>query len=692
MNPRIFIPILTGFNSAGFRAATFALKGLGSQMKLTAGSVAGAVGGMAATFVGAELTKFVNESVTEATKLQQTSVGLGRTFEQFTPKIAEFAKGASKIGLSTAEAQQALVQIGSTLRGSSFDVETAANTSTAILSRAADMAYIYGTTVADAVESIGAMFRGEYDPIEKYGVAIKQSQVDAEMLARGLNKLTGAQKTHAQQQVRVEMFFKATSRASGAYEQGLGTLGVVTNNLSAEFKNLEAAAGGPMLKPLVKMLQDVQNSLLKNEGGFVQFGIGLADVLSQLRPLTTALMNFIGQIMNLFGVIGSNSISIFGTWVTMLSAVINSLTWVLQVLNPILPTLLVIGSAWISAFSISWVIVTVSRVIDTVMISLSGYIASLQATAAAEGEVAVAADSMKLALARTGLGLILVVLGAIAAGFIAAGDATNYAKNAQEGYNDALQQIPAPNFSGGKFGQHSTKSTNPKPGEVFTDWNMDKEGNPRWFTQTWTGKKWTSPEYMKYTAPSVASAGSASKTKAESAAHKRRRLAKEAMKQALADYKDAVNKMYAEIRSSIEGMFDITQMGDSGARVINNMNKFLVKLRKFTQDVKQLAASGLNPTALQAIIQAGPAGAGRLASSLAAGGAGAISQINAGYSEISSLGGQIAEAGVGNAFSKGGNQYQIVVNAGLGDKNTIGKSIVDAIAAYEKTSGKAWRS
>jgi hypothetical protein len=41
---------------------------------------------------------------------------------------------------------------------------------------------------------------------------------------------------------------------------------------------------------------------------------------------------------------------------------------------------------------------------------------------------------------------------------------------------------------------------------------------------------------------------------------------------------------------------------------------------------------------------------------------------------------------------KGGNTYNITVNGGVGSGSTIGKSIVDAIKAYERSSGAVWQS
>jgi hypothetical protein len=47
---------------------------------------------------------------------------------------------------------------------------------------------------------------------------------------------------------------------------------------------------------------------------------------------------------------------------------------------------------------------------------------------------------------------------------------------------------------------------------------------------------------------------------------------------------------------------------------------------------------------------------------------------------------------LGSMNGKGGNTYNITVTGGVGSGSTIGKSIVDAIKAYERSSGAVWQS
>jgi hypothetical protein len=158
-------------------------------------------------------------------------------------------------------------------------------------------------------------------------------------------------------------------------------------------------------------------------------------------------------------------------------------------------------------------------------------------------------------------------------------------------------------------------------------------------------------------------------------------------------FSDSVKNTFAGIKNSILGAFDLTQLGGSTNAITRNMEKLLTRLRSFATNVKSLAGMGLDPALLQQVISAGPMAGARLAESLVMGGTGALAAINAGYSEFGMLSGQIAQTGTESLFNRESQQtvYNINVDGGVGSGSTIGKAIVDAIKAYERTSGAVWQ-
>lgn len=168
---------------------------------------------------------------------------------------------------------------------------------------------------------------------------------------------------------------------------------------------------------------------------------------------------------------------------------------------------------------------------------------------------------------------------------------------------------------------------------------------------------------------------------------------KEALdKQKAADeaYADSVKSTFADIRDSIMGAFDITQMGKTAGGLLRNVNKLIAQTKAFADNIRSLAGQGLNAQLLNQLIAAGPIDGGRLAASLAASGAGSIGQLNAGFSQFQGLSTDIAAYGTLSQFGDKANPViNVTVNAGMGtDGAAVGRQVVDAILKYERTTGK----
>jgi hypothetical protein len=164
----------------------------------------------------------------------------------------------------------------------------------------------------------------------------------------------------------------------------------------------------------------------------------------------------------------------------------------------------------------------------------------------------------------------------------------------------------------------------------------------------------------------------------------------EKQKKADEDYADSVRSTFTDIRESIMGAFDITQMGKTAGGLLRNVNKLIAQTKAFADNIRSLAGQGLNTQLLNQLIMAGPMEGGRLAASLAASGAGSIGQLNAGFAEFQGLSTNIAAYGTLSQFGDKANPViNVTVNAGMGtDGAAVGKQVVDAILKYERTTGK----
>jgi hypothetical protein len=151
----------------------------------------------------------------------------------------------------------------------------------------------------------------------------------------------------------------------------------------------------------------------------------------------------------------------------------------------------------------------------------------------------------------------------------------------------------------------------------------------------------------------------------------------------------SVTSTFGRIKDAIMGAFSLPELGGSTDSIIRNMDKLLARVKAFSQNITKLSDMGLDPKLLQQVINAGPIAGAKLAANLVSGGVGGLTAINKGFSELGGLATDIGTTGTQAAFRSEAQQniYNLTINGGLDSGASIGKAVVDAIKAYERTSG-----
>lgn len=208
--------------------------------------------------------------------LEQAVGGTEAVFGSASGKIDEYGRAAAKnAGLSETEFRIATTQIGGNLKRMGFDVDEAADKSVDLTQVAADLAATYGGTTAEAVQALGAAFRGEADPAERFNLDLKVSKVNAEAVALGLATSTSAVDDHARAQALLSLIMKQSADAQGQYGRESDTLAGRQQTLAAEFENLKASIGEgamPIMEDLFGIAEGgigVFQGLDDATGGFV---------------------------------------------------------------------------------------------------------------------------------------------------------------------------------------------------------------------------------------------------------------------------------------------------------------------------------------------------------------------------------------------------------------------------------------
>jgi hypothetical protein len=294
----VILPILSTFNAAGIKSAQASLGGLGKSLKGLAGPIAGALAGFNA-LQGA--INFAGDAISEARDLERNMAALGTVFGNLEPRMATFAKNAYTMGLSQSEAARTATFLGSVLKQAGFGMDEVADNTEKLTVLAQDLATTFGYDTTEALTAMTALFRGEYDPIEKFGVALKQNEVNALVAAKGLGKLTGQAMLNAQQVVRMEQLFLRSADAAGAFARQSGTLFVEQKKLTAVFGNMQAAVGTELTPAITSLMQAITPLITENGPKLQELFKGIGLVIDALIPIVSPIIGFFGAIFETAG-------------------------------------------------------------------------------------------------------------------------------------------------------------------------------------------------------------------------------------------------------------------------------------------------------------------------------------------------------------------------------------------------------
>lgn len=231
---------------------------LGGMAK-TAGLAAGA--GLA--LAGAAAVKFGVDAVKAASDSQQ-SVGATRTvFGKYADEVIKRSQDSAKaIGVSANEYRELSNVVGASLTGAGVPLGKATELTDKLNTRAADLAATFGGKTSEAVSAFSSLLRGEADPIERYGISVKQSDVNARLAAEGQDKLTGSALKQAEMQARLDLAFQQSSKSAGAFGRESDTLANRQQILGAMWDDLQAKAGAVLLPALTRLGTFAINTLV----------------------------------------------------------------------------------------------------------------------------------------------------------------------------------------------------------------------------------------------------------------------------------------------------------------------------------------------------------------------------------------------------------------------------------------------
>jgi hypothetical protein len=290
------------------RGAEGQLGKLNKTTKTISSSIRNTLGAIGVGFSLVAVTRGIKDSLEAASDLEQQFGALESIFKDLAPEMQEFSRSLAPIGLSASDAARSMALLGSQLKGYGVPVDEASEKTKELTQLAADLAATFGGTTYGAVESISSLFRGEFDPIEKYGVAIKKSDINARLAAEGLSHLEGEALKQAEAQAALTILFEKTADAQGQAARESETFASQQAYLRAESENLKAEIGEGLLPVMVELFREIRNNL----PAIQEFLSKLVQIIPVIAELILKVIEYKEQILAVTITLGTLRVAFLG--------------------------------------------------------------------------------------------------------------------------------------------------------------------------------------------------------------------------------------------------------------------------------------------------------------------------------------------------------------------------------------------
>lgn len=271
----------TMLDQTGDRTAKTSAKHQGVMMGVAAGLTSAAVtmvaGGLmrVVDFVGDS----ISQSIAQAGALEQSVGAVDAVFKGSADQMHQWASSAWKdVGLTSNAYNEFASLIGTQLKSAGQPLDTFGAKTNQLIGYGADLASMYGGTTADAVGALGSAFKGEFNPLERFGINLNKAKVEAHAAEMGFKKVG---KSFADWQLQDAIIdIVEGSDAIGNFAKEADTFAGKQQRLSAGWEDFSTKLGGlvlPLLTDMLGGLSDGMPALLNFADGLS----GISDILTK---------------------------------------------------------------------------------------------------------------------------------------------------------------------------------------------------------------------------------------------------------------------------------------------------------------------------------------------------------------------------------------------------------------------------
>ncbi|MDU5961740.1 MAG: hypothetical protein E6Z13_01125, partial [Dermabacter sp.] len=224
-----------GFKKAGEDSGS----GFSSGFK----KLAFAAGGL---FAVDKVKDFGVSSFLKGADLEQSTGAVEAVFKQHSGKMLKYAQDADQaLGMSENSYNELATILGTQLRNAGM--KDFAEQTNDLIGLGADFSAMFGGSATEAVEAISSALKGERDPIEKYGISLRQSAIDAKAAELGYKKVGGSYDQQAQAAATLALINDQSKDAQGAFNRELHTASNVIQRAKAWYEDFAASIGEKLL-------------------------------------------------------------------------------------------------------------------------------------------------------------------------------------------------------------------------------------------------------------------------------------------------------------------------------------------------------------------------------------------------------------------------------------------------------------
>ena len=278
---------MRGVNNVGAKAGQDAGKGFSGGF----GGALKALGGVVATgLAAAGIGNFVKESISAASDLEESLNAVSVAYGDASANVVALGEdAAARLGVTQADFNASAVRFSAFAERVVGEGGNVAGFVDDITTRAADFASVFNIDVSEALQVFQSGLSGEAEPLKRFGINLLDSEVQAYALRSGLIGVGEQMTEDIKTQARYGLLMESTAKTQGDFANTSDGLANSQRILKAQFEDIQAEVGGPLLGAFAKLTQGLIPVVQ-------ELAPVLVDVMGELAP---TIENVAGQIPGL---------------------------------------------------------------------------------------------------------------------------------------------------------------------------------------------------------------------------------------------------------------------------------------------------------------------------------------------------------------------------------------------------------